>query len=73
MFQVSKVDFSIKLSSVDQKKPSEFYENQNDITRAIPPSIKKQGINQTDLLPKLVETTKKDILPCYRTLIQSTK
>ena len=73
MFQVSKVDLSIKLSSVDQKKPSEFYENQNDITRAIPPSIKKQGLNQTDLLPKLVETTKKDILPCYRTLIQSTK
>ena len=72
MFQVSKVDL---LSSVDQKKPSEFYENQNNtITRAIPPSIKKkQGLNQTDLLPKLVETTKKDILPCYRTLIQSTK
>ena len=38
MFQVSKVDL---LSSVDQKKPSEFYENQNNtITRAIPPSIK---------------------------------
>ena len=72
MFQVSKVD---SLSSVDQKKPSsEFYENQNNtITRAIPPSIRKQGLNQTDLLPKLVETTKKDILPCYRTLIQSTK
>ena len=71
MFQVSKVDL---LSSVDQKKPSEFYENQNNtITRAIPPSIKKQGLDQTDLLPKLVETTKKDILPCYRTLIQSTK
>ena len=34
MFQVSKVDL---LSSVDQKKPSEFYENQNNtITRAIP-------------------------------------
>ena len=71
MFQVSKVDL---LSSVDQKKASEFYENQNDIIRAIPPSIKKeQRLNQTDLLPKLVETTKKDILPCYRTLIQSTK
>ena len=70
MFQVSKVDL---LSSVDQKKASQFYENQNDIIRAIPPSIKKQGLNQTDLLPKLVETTKKDILPCYRTLIQSTE
>ena len=44
MFQVSKVDLLIKLSSVDQKKPSEFYENQNNITRAIPPSIKKQGL-----------------------------
>ena len=73
MFQVSKVDLLIKLSSVDQKKPSEFYENHNNISRAMLPSIKKQGLNQTDLFPKLVETTKKDILPCYRTLIQSTK
>ena len=72
MFQVSKVDL---LSSVDQKKTSEFYENQNDITiqRNAPFNKKKQRLNQTDLLPKLVETTKKDILPCYRTLIQSTK
>ena len=44
MFQVSKVDLLIKLSSVDQKKPSEFYENHDNISRAMLPSIKKQGL-----------------------------
>ena len=39
MFQVSKVDL---LSSVDQKKPSEFYENENDIIRAMLPSKKTE-------------------------------
>ena len=40
MFQVSKVDL---LSSVDQKKALEFYENQNDIIRAIPIKNKIEG------------------------------